>query len=122
MLLLSPVQGVSIARLNTRHHHIVSGRALLAADVFGDGHLRCLLHAAACDKRMWCEQMEGVGLTRSPTPVYPSEIDALLTLQKDAERSGAFGRVSAIKAHLWLDGPLQPEGRVTGEPAGCSLT
>ena len=27
-----------------------------------------------------------------------------------------FPRVTyAIKAHLWLDGPLQPEGRVTGE-------
>ena len=34
---------------------------------------------------------------------------------KDAEQAGDLERVNAIKAHLWLDGPLQPEGRVTGE-------
>jgi len=34
---------------------------------------------------------------------------------KGAERAGDLDRVNTIKAHLWLDGPLQPEGRVTGE-------
>ena len=34
---------------------------------------------------------------------------------KDAEQAGDLDRVNAIKTHHWLDGPLQPEGRVTGE-------
>jgi pimeloyl-ACP methyl ester carboxylesterase len=170
-------------------HRIVSGRAQLAADVFGDGDPVVFLHAAACDKRMWRDQLDGVSATHqaiaydrrgvgetladkeyhssvadlmavietlgrgkpatlvacsqggrvaidaalahpsrikglvliapsvsgSPTPVYPSEIDALLALQNDAEQSRDVARVCAIKAHLWLDGPYQAEGRITGE-------
>jgi pimeloyl-ACP methyl ester carboxylesterase len=51
----------------------------------------------------------------SPTPVYPPEINALLAGQKEAEQACDFERVSAIKAHLWLDGPFQAEGRVAGK-------
>jgi pimeloyl-ACP methyl ester carboxylesterase len=51
----------------------------------------------------------------SPTPVTPPEIDAQLARQKAAEQAGDPDRLSAIKAHFWLDGPLQAEGRVDGE-------
>ena len=34
---------------------------------------------------------------------------------RDAEQAGDLDRVNAIRAHHLLDGPLQPEGRVTGE-------
>lgn len=47
-------------------------------------------------------------------PNYPRDIDALMTELRDAETNGDLDRVNAIKAHLWLDGPLQPEGRVAG--------
>jgi pimeloyl-ACP methyl ester carboxylesterase len=50
----------------------------------------------------------------APDPVLPPEIQVLVAAQKAAEDAGDLDRVNAIKAHLWLDGPLQPEGRVTG--------
>lgn len=50
----------------------------------------------------------------APEAVYSSETQALLAQQKDAEEAGALDRLNAIKARLWLDGPLAPEGRVKG--------
>ncbi len=49
----------------------------------------------------------------APDPVQPPAIAALLAEQQactDPER------LNAIKARLWLDGPLAREGRVGGEP------
>lgn len=54
-------------------------------------------------------------VTGAPEPSYPPGIEALLAGQKQAEAAGDLDRVNAIKARLWLDGPLAPEGRVTGE-------
>ena len=51
----------------------------------------------------------------APEPIHPPDIERLTAELKDAEQAGDLDRVNAIKAHLWLDGPLQPEGRVTGE-------
>lgn len=51
----------------------------------------------------------------APEPIYPPDIERLMARLKDAEQAGDLDRVNAIKAHLWLDGPLQPEGRVTCE-------
>ncbi|WP_341912481.1 alpha/beta hydrolase [Ferrovibrio terrae] len=53
-------------------------------------------------------------VTGAPDPVLPPDIKSLLAEQKAAEAAGDLDRVIAIKARLWLDGPLQPEGRVTG--------
>ncbi len=50
----------------------------------------------------------------APDPLLPPEIQALVAAQKAAEAVGDLERVNAIKAQLWLDGPLQPEGRVAG--------
>jgi pimeloyl-ACP methyl ester carboxylesterase len=51
----------------------------------------------------------------APEPIHPPDIAGLMARLKDAEQAGDLDRVNAIKAHHWLDGPLQPEGRVTGE-------
>jgi pimeloyl-ACP methyl ester carboxylesterase len=51
----------------------------------------------------------------APKPVYPSEIEKLMTQLKEVDERGDIDRVNTIEAHLWLDGPLSPEGRVTGD-------
>jgi pimeloyl-ACP methyl ester carboxylesterase len=50
----------------------------------------------------------------APEPDNPPEIERLLAEQKDAIDAGDVDRLNAIKVHLWLDGPLQSEGRVRG--------
>ena len=51
----------------------------------------------------------------APEPIYPPAIERLTAKLGEAQEAGDLDRMNAIKAHLWLDGPLQPEGRVTGE-------
>ncbi|WP_244425132.1 alpha/beta hydrolase [Bradyrhizobium sp. STM 3843] len=51
----------------------------------------------------------------APEPAYPPAIARLMAQLADAEAAADWEQVSAIKAHMWLDGPLQPEGRVSGE-------
>lgn len=53
-------------------------------------------------------------ISGAPEPAYPPEIAALMASLAAAEAAHDWDRVSAIKAHLWLDGPLQHEGRVSG--------
>lgn len=170
------------------HHRIASGRAVLAAEVAGDGEPVVFLHASVGDRRMWRGQLDaagshyraiaydrrGFGETRTeredasavadlmavidgvadgkpvilvgcsqggrialdaalrhparvrglvliatsvsgaPEPAYPPEIQPVLAQQKQAEDAGDLDRLNAIKARLWLDGPLAPAGRVTG--------
>lgn len=54
-------------------------------------------------------------VTGAPKPVYSPKIEALVAQQKEAETAGDLERLSEIKARLWLDGPLAPEGRVSGQ-------
>lgn len=51
----------------------------------------------------------------APEAIYPLEIKGLMMQLKNAEEAGDLDRVNAIKARLWLDGPLAPEGRVKGK-------
>lgn len=51
----------------------------------------------------------------APVPQYASSIMHLLDDQAAATRERKLDRLNAIKAHLWLDGPLANEGRVTGQ-------
>jgi len=66
------------------------------------------------------------GWVRAPVLIAPSvggapeaahlpDIAAVLARQKAAEDAGDIDAVNAIKARLWLDGPLASEGRVAGE-------
>jgi pimeloyl-ACP methyl ester carboxylesterase len=51
----------------------------------------------------------------APAPHHrPAEIKALLDDLEAAEEAGDNARVNEIEAHLWLDGPLSREGRVSG--------
>lgn len=50
----------------------------------------------------------------APDPVYTPGIETLMMQSKEAEASGDLKRLNAMKARLWLDGPLAAEGRVTG--------
>ena len=51
----------------------------------------------------------------APEPISSAEIEAAMARLKDAERVGDLDRVNAVRAHHLLDGPLQAQGRVTGE-------
>ncbi len=53
-------------------------------------------------------------VTGAPDPVYSPEIKRLMAQLKEAEEARELDRVNAMKARLLLDGPLAPEGRVTG--------
>jgi len=55
------------------------------------------------------------GVSGAPEPIYPPGIERLMAKLREAQEAGDLDQVNAIKAHHWLDGPLQPEGRVTGE-------
>lgn len=51
----------------------------------------------------------------APLPAtYPAAIQVLADQQKAAEAARDLAAVNALQAHLWLDGPLAPEGRVGG--------
>jgi pimeloyl-ACP methyl ester carboxylesterase len=54
-------------------------------------------------------------VTGAPEAVYPGDIKGLMAHLKEAEEARDLDRVNAIKARLFLDGPLAAEGRVTGE-------
>lgn len=53
-------------------------------------------------------------LIGAPEPDHAPEIAALLAQQKQAEAADDAAALNQLKARLWLDGPLQPEGRVAG--------
>ncbi len=55
-------------------------------------------------------------VTGAPDPVFPADIGALMAELKNAEQAGDNTNVNTMKARLFLDGPLGPEGRVTGAP------
>jgi pimeloyl-ACP methyl ester carboxylesterase len=51
----------------------------------------------------------------APAAIYPPDIAGLMARLREAEEIGDLDRVNAMKARLFLDGPLQPEGRVKGQ-------
>ncbi len=53
-------------------------------------------------------------VTGAPEAIYPLDIEGVMAQLKDAQDLGDLDRVNAIRARLLLDGPLAPEGRVTG--------
>jgi pimeloyl-ACP methyl ester carboxylesterase len=54
-------------------------------------------------------------VTGAPEAIQPPDLKDLMARLKEAEQAGDLDRLIAIKARLFLDGPLAPEGRVTGE-------
>lgn len=51
----------------------------------------------------------------APEPAHGLEVSRVLARLRAAEDTGDLRAVNAVKARLWLDGPLAREGRVTGE-------
>lgn len=45
---------------------------------------------------------------------FPAAIEALLERMEAAETSADVDAINAVEAHVWLDGPLAREGRVSG--------
>lgn len=54
-------------------------------------------------------------VTGVPEATYPPEAKDLMAQLKEAQEAGDLDQVIAIKARLWLDGPLEPENRVMGQ-------
>lgn len=52
---------------------------------------------------------------------YPEEIAELEFLLERALQRGDIEQANQIEAHMWLDGPLEEDGRVEGEPRGLFL-
>lgn len=50
----------------------------------------------------------------APAPAYPADLLEMVAQQGRAEAAGDLDRLNEIKARLFLDGPLAPEGRVQG--------
>ena len=57
-------------------------------------------------------------ISGAPSVEYPPEIAAIIKNLDDAESSGDLDLTNELEAHLWLDGPTSPIGRVTGAPRG----
>lgn len=51
----------------------------------------------------------------APIAVYPPDVEHVMAALKEAEKAGDLEQANTIKAHLWLDGPLQSGGRVSGQ-------
>ena len=53
-------------------------------------------------------------ISGAPAEPVPPGVETLSVALDRTEEDGDLDRVNAIEAHLWLDGPLSVEGRVTG--------
>ncbi|MCY1228723.1 2-hydroxy-6-oxononadienedioate/2-hydroxy-6-oxononatrienedioate hydrolase [compost metagenome] len=51
----------------------------------------------------------------APEAAYSPDLAEMVARQKHAEAAGDLDRLNNIKARLFLDGPLAPEGRVPGD-------
>ena len=57
----------------------------------------------------------GTALTGSPEPDIPEEAEMLFDAEAYAQERRQWASVNKVQAHMWLDGPLSPNGRVEGE-------
>jgi pimeloyl-ACP methyl ester carboxylesterase len=64
----------------------------------------------------------GTAVRGAPDPAESSTaVDRLVAAIDAAEESGDLAEVNRLEAHLWLDGPDGPEGRVGGEARSLFL-
>lgn len=57
----------------------------------------------------------------APPLATAGTVGTLAARLEAAEEAGALDEVNRIEAHVWLDGPLEEEGRVTGPARECFL-
>lgn len=60
-------------------------------------------------------------ISGAPTPSFPPKIQTLLDAIDAAETKGDLDGVNALEAQAWLDGPLSPAGRVSGDARALFL-
>ncbi len=77
--------------------------------------------ALAHPNRVRALVLVSTAITGAPSAPVPPGVEALSDALDAAEDAGDLDRVNAIEAHLWLDGPLSPEGRVAGPPRDLFL-
>lgn len=70
--------------------------------------------ALAHPERVPALVLASTAITGAPAAPVPAGVEALSDALDAAEEAGNLDRVNAIEAHLWLDGPLCAEGRVSG--------
>ncbi|MBP6817940.1 MAG: alpha/beta hydrolase [Ferrovibrio sp.] len=108
-----------------KQDHSAVGDLLAVIDALADGKPAILVACSqggriALDAAiLHTERIRGLflispSLIGAPEPDHAPEIAALLAQQKQAEAAGDAAALNQLKARLWLDGPLQPEGRVAG--------
>lgn len=61
-------------------------------------------------------------LSGAPAPQYDLATERILEQQRQAELADDWERVNHIKARVWLDGPLSPEMRVSGDARDLFLS
>ena len=72
-------------------------------------------YALAHPQRLTSLVLVASAVSGAPAPhQHTAEIKALLAELEAAEDADDLARVNKIEAHLWLDGPLSREGRVSG--------
>lgn len=54
-------------------------------------------------------------ISGAPQPEIELAAESLITEYDEAEEAEDAARTNVLEAHVWLDGPLQPEGRVGGQ-------
>lgn len=70
--------------------------------------------ALARPERVTALILVSTAITGAPASPVPAGAQELSDALDAAEEAGDLERVNAIEAHLWLDGPLSEEGRVSG--------
>jgi pimeloyl-ACP methyl ester carboxylesterase len=63
----------------------------------------------------------GSAVSGSPVPELDADSQRFDTLLDEAVASGDLAEVNRLETWLWLDGPAQPEGRVTGTARELAL-
>jgi len=72
--------------------------------------------ALANPERVVALVLIGSAVSGAPDPDITQEpIESIVKAAQEAQRSGDIDEVNRLEAHLWLDGPTAPEGRVGGE-------
>jgi pimeloyl-ACP methyl ester carboxylesterase len=78
--------------------------------------------ALAHPERVEALVLIGTAVRGAPDPAESSpDVDRLVAAIDAAEEAGDLAEVNRLEAHLWLDGPAGPEGRVGGEARSLFL-
>lgn len=79
------------------------------------GGLIAIDFALAYPQRVGALVLISPAISGAPDPeTFPSKIEAVMAALDEADEADDLARINSIEAHLWLDGPMSPSGRVGG--------